>query len=67
MPGQLYNLTSSYGNEQQLIELNKQLKAAGIVPMADIVINHRYAAWETGTSVVRQLTDSHSMSKLTVW
>jgi glycosidase len=41
MPGQLYNLSSAYGNEQQLIELNEALKAAGIAPLADIVINHR--------------------------
>eukprot|EP00879_Flechtneria_rotunda_P030447 GHRR01033080.1.p1 GENE.GHRR01033080.1~~GHRR01033080.1.p1 ORF type:complete len:219 (+),score=42.37 GHRR01033080.1:447-1103(+) len=43
MPGQLYNLTSGYGNEQQLMELNQKLKAAGIMPIADIVINHRCA------------------------
>lgn len=43
MPGQLYNLSSKYGNEQQLIELNAAIKAAGMVPMGDIVINHRCA------------------------
>jgi alpha-amylase len=41
MPGQLYNLSSAYGNEQQLVELNEALKKAGIAPLADIVINHR--------------------------
>lgn len=43
MPGQLYNLKSSYGNKEQLVELNKALKEAGIAPVADIVINHRCA------------------------
>lgn len=41
MPGQLYNLTSNYGNEQQLVDLLTKLRDAGITPMADIVINHR--------------------------
>lgn len=41
MPGQLYKLDSSYGNEQQLRDLLGKLKAAGIDPLADIVINHR--------------------------
>jgi len=43
LPGQLYNLTSKYGTKEQLVELNKALKAAGIVPVCDIVINHRCA------------------------
>jgi alpha-amylase len=43
MPGQLYNLTSNYGNEQQLTDLLTKLREAGITPMADIVINHRCA------------------------
>jgi len=41
MPGQLYNLTSAYGNQQELEQLVKSLKASGIKPLADIVINHR--------------------------
>jgi len=41
MPGQLYKLESCYGNEQQLKDLLEKLKAAGIDPLADIVINHR--------------------------
>jgi alpha-amylase len=41
MPGQLYNLSSAYGNQQELEHLVKSLKAAGIKPLADIVINHR--------------------------
>lgn len=41
LPGQLYNLQSSYGNKEELIALNAALKEAGIVPLADIVINHR--------------------------
>lgn len=43
MPGQLYNLSSKYGNKEQLVEVNKALKQAGIAPVADIVINHRCA------------------------
>eukprot|EP00877_Chromochloris_zofingiensis_P005318 jgi/Chrzof1/14788/Cz09g16070.t1 len=43
LPGQLYNLQSSYGNKEELIALNAALKEAGIVPLADIVINHRCA------------------------
>ena len=49
MQGQLYNLTSKYGNEEQLIELNKTLKDAGIMPLADIVINHRCACEQVRT------------------
>jgi alpha-amylase len=41
MPGQLYKLESSYGNEQQLTALLAALREAGIEPLADIVINHR--------------------------
>lgn len=43
LPGQLYNLDSKYGNKEELQALCKELKAAGIVPLADIVINHRCA------------------------
>lgn len=43
MPGQLYNLNSKYGNAEALKELVKVVKEAGIVPVADIVINHRCA------------------------
>lgn len=41
--GQLYNLDSKYGNQEQLIELNKAIREAGMTPVADIVINHRCA------------------------
>lgn len=41
LPGQLYNLSSAYGNEAQLTALCAKLRAAGIEPLADIVINHR--------------------------
>ena len=44
LQGQLYNLNSNYGNQQQLTELNRALREAGIAPLADIVINHRTAS-----------------------
>ncbi len=43
LPGQLYNLTSRYGTKEQLVALNKALKGAGIVPVCDVVVNHRCA------------------------
>ena len=43
LPGQLYNLNSHYGNKEELQALVKALKEAGVVPVADIVINHRCA------------------------
>ncbi len=43
LPGQLYNLQSLYGSEEELKELLAALKEAGLVPVADIVINHRCA------------------------
>ncbi|PNH11658.1 Alpha-amylase type B isozyme [Tetrabaena socialis] len=43
LPGQLYNLKSKYGNRAQLKELTAALNAAGMIPMGDIVINHRCA------------------------
>ena len=43
LPGQLYKLDSLYGNEAELKELLVALKEAGLVPVADIVINHRCA------------------------
>lgn len=43
MPGQYYDLRSAYGNQDQLKQLTRALKEAGISPIADIVINHRCA------------------------
>lgn len=44
LPGQLYNLSASkYGSEQDLKALVAALKEAGIVAIADVVINHRCA------------------------
>ena len=43
LPGQLYNLNSKYGNKEELQALLKAFKEAGVVTLADIVINHRCA------------------------
>ena len=43
LPGQLYNLNSAYGTRQELEALLAALTAGGVVPIADIVINHRCA------------------------
>ena len=43
LPGQLYNLSTPYGNQEELKTLTTALKAAGVQPIADIVINHRCA------------------------
>lgn len=53
MPGQLYKLDSHYGNEQQLKELLAKLKDAGIDPLCDIVINHRWAPAGSGTAAAQ--------------
>lgn len=44
LPDELYELESAYGTKDELVTLNQALRAAGIRPMADIVINHRSAA-----------------------
>ncbi|KAF6254629.1 glycoside hydrolase [Scenedesmus sp. NREL 46B-D3] len=43
MPQQLYDLNSAYGSQEQLHALLEGLKAAGVAPIADVVINHRCA------------------------
>ena len=59
LPGQLYNLNSKYGNKEELQALLKAFKEAGVVTLADIVINHRCAdaqdengLWNTFRSVL---------------
>lgn len=43
MPGQLYNLNSNYGTADDLTTCVAAINAAGMLPVADIVINHRCA------------------------
>jgi Alpha amylase, catalytic domain len=43
LPGQLYDLNTPYGTKEELMALLKQVRSAGIAPLADIVINHRCA------------------------
>ena len=62
LPGQLYNLDSKYGNGEELKALNAALKAAGISPIVDIVINHRCADEQaSGFPEIRRCDD------LVVW
>ena len=43
LPQRLYDLNTPYGTAEELKALCAELKAAGIAPIADIVINHRCA------------------------
>ena len=51
MPGQYYNLNSSYGSKDELRAAVAEIKKAGLAPMADIVINHRCADKQDGDGV----------------
>jgi alpha-amylase len=43
LPGQLYDLNSKYGSPEELKACCAALKAVGVRPIADVVINHRCA------------------------
>lgn len=43
MPGDLYNLNSKYGSEEQLLRCVAALQAQGLKVLADAVLNHRCA------------------------
>ncbi|KAK9918323.1 hypothetical protein WJX75_003181 [Coccomyxa subellipsoidea] len=66
LPGQLYNLQSLYGSAEELKELLAALKEAGLVPIADIVINHRCADAQDENGVWNNFRDdvSHSGEKI---
>jgi len=44
LPTDLYDLTSQFGNEEQLMLLLKKMKERNLKSVADIVINHRCAS-----------------------
>jgi hypothetical protein len=44
LPTDLYDLTSKFGNEEQLMSLLKKMKDRNLKSVADIVINHRCAS-----------------------
>lgn len=46
MPGDLYNLNSKYGSEEELKACLESLHRAGLGTIADIVINHRCAQFQ---------------------
>eukprot|EP00951_Prasinocladus_malaysianus_P015908 scaffold122965_cov32-Prasinocladus_malaysianus.AAC.1 len=54
MPGDLYNLNSNYGTEDELRECVAKMHAAGLGAVADIVINHRCAQFQDGNGVWNQ-------------
>lgn len=43
LPCEMYDLDTPYGGREELKALCAELNAAGIVPLADVVINHRSA------------------------
>ena len=43
LPGDLYNLNSEYGSEQSLRDCLNAVRDRGLVPLADVVVNHRCA------------------------
>lgn len=43
LPQRLFDLDTHYGTKEELVALCADLRAAGIAPLADVVINHRCA------------------------
>ena len=43
MPSQLYEVNTPFGTREELRAMTAALKAQGLEPMGDIVINHRCA------------------------
>ncbi len=49
--GKLYTLDTHFGTKEELVSLISALKDAGILPIADIVINHRCAQEQDDSGV----------------
>lgn len=60
LPGQLYNLDSKFGNQEELKALCAALKEAGVRPVCDIVINHRCADAQDEHGIWNQFRCAHS-------
>mmetsp|Transcript_16212 Transcript_16212/g.38421 ORF Transcript_16212/g.38421 Transcript_16212/m.38421 type:complete len:378 (-) Transcript_16212:11-1144(-) len=59
MPTVLYNMDSKYGSHKELKELLRRFNAAGVVPLADIVINHRCAQEQDDDGVWNKFDDEY--------
>lgn len=57
LPGRLYSLNSAYGSREELCALLDELNAHGLVPVADIVINHRCADGTDENGVYNMYSD----------
>jgi alpha-amylase len=70
MPQDYWNLNTAYGTEQQLRDLLTDMREAGLLPMADVVLNHRCATrrgrdgkWNRWDGVARAAWDESAITR----